>query len=88
MVSTIWWPMVKTGSNAVIGSWKTIAADLPRTCVSVVLVGGENIDAVERQGLGGDLRRVATSSRISARQVTDFPEPDSPTMPTLSPSST
>ena len=49
--------MVKTGSNAVIGSWKIIAAERPRTCVSVVLVGLEDVDAVERQGVGGDLRR-------------------------------
>ena len=77
--------MVKTGSSEVIGSWKTIAATRPRIAdiarLPALSTSSPASDSVLAVILAGGSRR----SRSSAAQVTDLPEPDSPTMPRLSP---
>ena len=84
--SAIWSPIRITGLSDEIGSWKIIAISLPRTRSS------SSSDAVIRspprsraepanRALG---ERV---SPISVITVTDFPEPDSPTIATTSPRS-
>ena len=49
--------------------------------------GAQNIHTIKRHRSAVTLA-VAPSSRNSARKVTDLPDPDSPTIPRLSPSST
>ncbi len=79
--------MVKTGSKAVIGSWKIIAADRPRSD-DMVRLSAASTSTSSRTMLSAVILAVGARRRISAMQVTDLPEPDSPTMPRLSPSST
>jgi hypothetical protein len=85
MPSLSWRPMVYTGFSDVMGSWKIIAMSLPRTCcMSRSLI------------LRSDLPRYSTSPPMifpggmstrpmMVREVTDLPEPDSPTTPRVSP---
>ena len=83
--STICSPTVCTGLRLVIGSWKIIAMSSPRTA---------------RISLSGRSRRLRPSSLISPAailpgglgtsrmiesDVTDLPQPDSPTIPSVSP---
>ena len=91
--SAICSPMVKTGLSEVIGSWNTIARSAPRRWrISAWL-------ALARSRLC-PLRRVSvmrplsirpppcSTRRISASEETDLPEPDSPTIASVSPAST
>ena len=86
--SVSWRPIVSTGFSDVIGSWKTIAMRLPR---------------MWRISSSSILRRSSPSKRISpptifpgglgiSRRIesalTLLPQPDSPTSPSVSPSST
>ena len=77
-------PIVCTGLRLVIGSWKIIAMSLPRISRSrdglalsrsSPLKSASPIDVVLRLGL----------RPMIVRQVTLFPEPDSPTIPSVSP---
>ena len=85
IASTICSPTVCTGLRLVIGSWKIIDTASPRTA---------------RISLSGRSRRLRPSSLISPpamrpgglgtrrmidSDVTDLPQPDSPTMPSVSP---
>ena len=90
--SAIWLPAVKLGFSEVIGSWKIMATSAPRTR-SVAS------DAATRSSTSPLRRRSSmppltmrpppySTSRISASDVTDLPEPDSPTMASVSPRST
>ena len=82
--SLIWRPIVSTGFRLVIGSWKIIAMSRPR---------------ILRSASSGSVRRSRPSNIAvpavtlparermpsRAREVTLFPQPDSPTMPSVSP---
>ena len=85
IASEIWWPIVKTGFSDVIGSWKIIAISPPR---------------ISRRSLVGSVRRSRSPYIASPLTIlpggcgispsiviteTLFPEPDSPTMPRVSP---
>ena len=88
IVSTSCVPMVNTGLRLVIGSWKTMAISSPRTSrISRSESGSRsrpsNITVPETMRPGGD-----GTSRITASDVTVLPEPDSPTMPSISPGRT
>src|SRR5580698_3523346 len=76
--------MVKTGSNAVAGSWKIIATRLPRRSASALPV----IDRTSSPSslmLPDHLVRCAGCSFRIERRVTLLPDPDSPRMPSVSP---
>ena len=83
--SMIWRPILKTGLSEVIGSWKIMAISRPRT---------RRISSSDRVSsslpsnltLPAGMRAVASGSRrITASADTDLPEPDSPTIATISP---
>src|SRR3954454_13886387 len=82
-VSAICTPILYTGSSEVIGSWKTIATCLPRTtdiCRSLRPSNSRPRNLTEPV-----ICAETGSSPITAIEVTDLPEPDSPTMPNTSP---
>ena len=79
--------MVNTGLSEVIGSWKIIAMRAPRTS-RIATSGASRFRSALEQDLAAS-RRV---DRQMLRQephdrlpVTVFPQPDSPTMPNVSP---
>src|SRR3981081_2702580 len=86
-VSPIWRPTVSTGLRLVIGSWKIIEMSLPRMA---------RISRSESCSRSFPWKRTEPAilpggsgmSRISDMAVTDLPQPDSPTMASVSPSST
>ena len=84
--STIWSPIVLTGLNAFIAPWKTIAMSFQRCGLIVSSPPREDVLAVEEHPAG---RRdaVGGSRPMSARIVVVLPQPDSPTSPSRSPSS-
>ncbi len=86
--SEIWSPTVSTGLSEVIGSWKIIATSLPRILrISGSLLASRfsprSVIVPLSMRPGGDgIRRMIESA------LTDLPEPDSPTMPSVEPAST
>ena len=77
--------MVNAGLRLVIGSWNTMAMSSPRTSRisrsdSCSRSRPSNITEPETMRPGGD-----GTSRMTASDVTVLPEPDSPTMPSISP---
>ena len=84
--STTWLPTVNTGFSEVWGSWKIMAIFLPRTCrisSSDSLVrsspsSSTSPETIRAAGLG--------MMRSRERAVMVLPQPDSPTMPRVSPS--
>ena len=82
--SAIWLPMVSTGLSEVIGSWKIIAMSLPRTArIASSLSASRSTPAsltvppAMRPGGSG-------TSRISDSAVMLLPQPDSPTIASVS----
>ena len=77
-------PIVRTGLSEVIGSWKIMAISRPRM---------RRISSSERSSSSRPSKRMEPcvravpdgSSRITASADTDLPEPDSPTIATISP---
>ena len=67
------------------GSWKIIAMSLPRTCRSSADTGAETGRWPMNRALPEILVRLRLSRPSSARFVTLLPEPDSPTIPSVSP---
>ncbi|KAG0925494.1 hypothetical protein G6F31_018722 [Rhizopus arrhizus] len=91
--SAIWSPAVNTGFKEVIGSWKIMAMSAPRTLrITRWLEPTRSITEPLRRRramLPWAMRPPPCSTRrMSARDVTDLPEPDSPTMAMVSPRST
>src|SRR6266496_3283350 len=87
-ISAIWSPTLNTGFSAVSGSWKIIAIWLPRSlrcCFSDIF--SSDLPRRKMSPLGEVAGGAGTSPRIVIAD-TDFPEPDSPTMASVSPSST
>ena len=87
IVSMSWSPMLNTGFRLVIGSWKTMAMPGPRMpcmrdCERVVSSVPSNRMEPPAMRAGG---RGSRPMMVSA--VTLLPEPDSPTMPRISPGS-
>ena len=85
IASPIWSPIVMTGLSELIGSWKIMAMSRPR--ISGIRARGRAADrrlehrsgpATIRPGGSGIRRRIDSD-------VTDLPDPDSPTMPTAAP---
>ena len=81
----IWRPIVNTGLSDVIGSWKIIEMSRPRIWrISSSLrsrrfrPSKRTVPALMRAVFGG-------SRRMTASADTDLPDPDSPTMATISP---
>jgi len=84
IVSVICWPIVNTGSNASIGSWKIIDTAVPRTSAS--LPSSRPSMSLPSITTPPVIRLLpAGSSRIIAFRVTLLPEPDSPRMVMTSP---
>src|SRR6266481_10144863 len=83
-VSAIWWPMVKTGSNAVAGSWKIMATLWPRRSPRAREPMSSTSSPSTRMLPDQRVRCSGWSRRIE-RRVTLLPEPDSPRMPSVSP---
>ena len=84
MASAIWLPMVSTGLSDVIGSWNTIAMSLPRTAriassssASKSMPASLTEPPAIRPGGSG-------TSRIRDNAVMLLPQPDSPTMASVS----
>ena len=89
IVSTICSSMVSTGLRLVIGSWKIIAMSL------AAQVADRRPRPASTRSWPSNMTRAALdpagglgSSRMIARLVTLLPQPDSPTSPRRSPSST
>src|SRR5712691_9522026 len=86
-VSTIWSPIVNTGSRAVIGSWKTIEATRPRSA---------RRSGSSRRFTSRSLSSTSPEIRVCddgcrpriERSVTLLPEPDSPSRARTTPLST
>ena len=85
MASDTWFPMVKTGFSEVIGSWMMRAILLPRTRF-ISLSDSFSRSSPSSSMLPDTMRPGGMGMRrISDSMVTDLPEPDSPTMPSVSP---
>ena len=85
--------MVKMGSSDDMGSWKIMAMSSPRMRrmargESVVRSRSRPSLPVNRMSPRTRADSSWSSSRISARPMVDFPEPDSPTRATISPGAT
>ena len=81
--SVSWSPTVSTGFSAVIGSWNTMAACRPRIlrrpfASRAVTLRSPNITVPVMLALPGN-------RPMAVDDVTDLPEPDSPTSATTSP---
>src|SRR6266850_4181638 len=77
-------PTLKTGFRDVIGSWKIIAIDSPRIpCISDSLSFVRSLPSYRTRP--PTMRPGGGISRMTLKAVTDFPHPDSPTMPSVSP---
>ena len=86
--SVIWVRILSVGFSEVIGSWKIIAISRPRTSSSSFsesLVRSRPSKTIEPETIfaGG----LGISPMIESA-VTDLPQPDSPTMPSVLPLST
>ena len=85
MASVTWFPMVKTGFNDLIGSWIMRPILLPQTLLISPSVSWSKSspsrtilpETMIPGGIG--------TRRIIDSIVTDLPEPDSPTIPRVSP---
>ena len=78
-------PIVSTGLSDVIGSWKIIEISRPRTsriALSLIARMSRPSNRMEPPTIRPGF---ATRRRISDSPVTDFPDPDSPTIPSVSP---
>src|SRR5438105_5642326 len=79
MASAIWNPTVRTGFMDVIGSWKIMAIFPPRSLRSSA--SGRPSSSSPRNRMEPVMVALRGSRPMTASMLTDFPEPDSPTMP-------
>src|ERR1700737_3607817 len=87
MASSIWTPTLVTGFSDVIGSWKIMATSLPRnsrTSSSFIWTTSRSLNRIRPE----TIRPGSGTSRRMENAVIVFPEPDSPTIPTVSPRAT
>ncbi len=91
-VSASWSPMASTGLSEVIGSWKIIAISAPRTrrISASGSAARSRVAAPPRHSTRpASIRPPSRAiSRRTASAVADLPEPDSPTIASVSPGST
>ena len=89
MTSSTWSPMRNTGFREVMGSWKIMEMRLPR--ISCILAVGV-LTMLSALPAPSRFRRISPPttwpvgrcrSCIRLREVTDLPQPDSPTTPTV-----
>ena len=86
IISTIWWPILNTGSKEVIGFWKIMQHSSPRN-FSIWDSERLRISTPSKMMEPSTIFPVfAGMSRITEALVTLFPEPDSPTIPMVVPS--
>jgi hypothetical protein len=83
--SMIWKPMVSTGFNEVIGSWKIIAMSRPRISRMPSSVSSSRLRPWNRMRPATMRPAGFASNRMIASDETDLPQPDSPTSATVSP---
>src|SRR6478609_3085742 len=83
MASTIWSPMLYTGVSADNGSWKIIASDSPR--IFDILSSFSPSSSSPCSLIDPVILAVFGCRPSTARDVTDLPEPDSPTIAIVSP---
>ena len=82
-----WRPIVCTGFSDVIGSWKIIAMSLPRiprSCLGLMCSRFSPLKSASPL----EIVFFFEFRPMIVRQVTDLPEPDSPTIPRVWPFST
>ena len=82
--SRIWRPIVSTGLSEVIGSWKIIAISRPRTERSCSSVRASR-SRPPNIAVPCVTRPFRARIPSSASEVTLLPQPDSPTIPSVSP---
>src|ERR1700733_11395092 len=85
-LSAICRPIGNVGSRDVIGSWKTIPMSLPRT-LRISALDSRTRSRPSSSTCPATIRPPGGSSRISEVPSMVLPEPDSPTSPSVSPSS-
>src|ERR671934_1407026 len=85
--SSIWCPILRIGFRAARGFWKIIDISRPRRSRISSSLAARTSSPVKRTAPWA-MRPARSRMRITAYEVTDFPEPDSPTMPTVSPLAT
>ena len=83
--SRIWRPIVSTGFRLVIGSWKIIAISRPRIPRSSSSESWSRSRPPKSAVPVGDAARARAGSRAARATVTLLPQPDSPTIPSVSP---
>ncbi len=83
--SVICWPIGSTGLSEVIGSWKIIAMSRPRTSRIASSDRCSRLRPSNRMRPAVTLPVFLARSRMMASEETDLPQPDSPTMATVSP---
>ena len=83
--SASWPPIRRVGLNEVIGSWNTIASEVPSSCRCACVSAAAQVGAEQLQARRRRRGRGRSTSRETASAVSDLPEPDSPTTPTASP---
>ncbi len=84
IASVTWKPQVSTGLSDVMGSWNIMAILLPRMAR---ISSSDNSNKLNSSSITCPLTTelLLSSKRISDNAVTDLPEPDSPTIPMVSP---
>src|SRR6266851_4254 len=83
-MSSICRPIGRIGLSAARGFWKIIASSRPRISCSVFSLAARRSSPPKRMR-PAVTRAAASRMPMMAKAVTDFPEPDSPTMPSVSP---
>ncbi len=83
--SASWAPIRVVGLNEVIGSWKTIASEVPSNLPVRLGVRRRAGRCREARGVGVDAAGRPRPAAAIASAVSDLPDPDSPTTPTASP---
>ena len=84
IISTIWLPTVNSGFNAVIGSWKIMEIFPPRSW-RISLGESLKISLPSKMASPAATRTLGPKSPVMDKEVRLFPQPDSPTSPSVSP---
>ena len=83
--SATWSPIFMTGFRLVIGSWKIMEILLPRSFLCCSFVSFTMSSPSSRISPSAIFPFVPVSNPITERDVTLFPLPDSPTIPSVAP---
>ncbi len=86
-VSRTWKPIFQTGLRLDMGSWGTIPMEVPRSS-TMRFSEAEVMSSPSKMMLPLETRPLEGRSPIAASAVVDFPDPDSPTIATVSPGMT